>query len=134
MRTIHSTAKIEQNKFQVQILFNTTMSIEDSLNGLANALRNSNLHYSAQETPYSLYIIVRKKLILNQIRNPKIPPCSLSLVKDLQESNDALKHKVNMLENELETLKSDYEAEISDHADTMKTKNVLMNEVKSNPI
>ena len=54
----HNPVSIKQNKFQVQILFDTTMSIEDSLNGLANALRNSNLHYSAQETPYYFYIIV----------------------------------------------------------------------------
>ena len=48
------------------------MEIERSLNYIIHALRNSNLHFSAQETPHSFYLSIRKKSSNLEYAPPKL--------------------------------------------------------------
>ena len=76
------TNKFYKNKnFQIQKKRTTesTMDLEASLNQVLQVLRNSGLHFSAQETPYSLYISIRKKFKQNREASAQfvpIPSCN----------------------------------------------------------
>jgi hypothetical protein len=107
------------------------MAIENSLNSILHALRFSNLHFVTQETPHSLYFTVRKKHVLNLNDLQQSNFCSVS---DLERNNDCLEIKIKVFENELDTLKLEYESEISDHEATVKVRNELANELKRNSV
>ena len=59
----------KSRKFPVTKL---TMEIERSLNYILHTLRNSNLHLSAQETPHSLYLSIRKKSLNLESAPPRL--------------------------------------------------------------
>ena len=42
---------------------NSNKSIEDIYNQVLLSVRSSNLNFSSQETPYSIYLTIRKSLI-----------------------------------------------------------------------
>ena len=92
------------------------MDIESSLNLILHNLRRSNLHFSAQETPHSLYLSIRKKF-LNQNCNILYPPIPSSLASS--------EEKCAKLENHIEALTREYEKEISDHEKVAREKDDL---------
>ena len=98
------------------------MEVGDSVNQVLEALRNSCLHFSAQETPYSLFITVRKKFTTNK-NDPS--PQKLN-TKNKEEENCDLRKQFQKLENCLESLRNDLEKEIDDHADTTNERKNLM--------
>ena len=74
-------------------------------------LRSSNLNFSYQETPFSLYVTVRKTLVKYQHQNQNTSnltktALSKSESTSLEEENMALKSKLKKLESEVESSKA----------------------------
>ena len=77
------------------------MILEESLNQVLQVIRNSNLHFSVHETPYSLYISIRKKFDLKREASQFVP-----IPSSKQEERIAdLTKKCGFLENALERKK-----------------------------
>ena len=95
----------------------STMAMEYNLNQVLQVLRHSDLHFSAQETPYSMYISIRKKMRKHEA-NP--PPLSYG-----PEEICDLKRQCKSLENALEAVKNELSQEIDAHEETMEEKNNL---------
>ena len=91
------------------------MNVEQSLNQILHSIRLSNLHFSSQETPHSLYLSIRKKT-LNQNSSflPPAPPSSNC------KERDTFKDKCEMLENKIESIRKEFESEISEHKKVFK--------------
>ena len=80
-----------------------------SCDRILNSVRSTNLNFSCQETPFSLYLTIRKSpvKIINHADKPSaqanvVESVSDNLVKNLLEENIALKNDMKRLENELE--------------------------------
>ena len=101
--------------FQIQTIRSTEskMDIETNLNQILQVLRNSGLHFSSQETPYSLYITIRKKFKQNREAPAHCVP--------ILSSNHGDK-ECKLFENSLERAKSEFNQEISEHEKTVKEK------------
>jgi hypothetical protein len=82
--------------------------IKNSCQPIWNSINNSSLNFPYQETPYSLYITVRKSLVKEVLISTK-PSENLSR-SDEHESCDRRK----MLESLNERLKSNLEEEINE--------------------
>ena len=104
------------------------MDVEHSLNHILHSLRQSNLNFSAQETPYSLYLTVRKKKIDFQ----KQRDFRSSKSENYHEQNLYLKEKCGSLEKALEALKNDLESEISNNEDVIRERDELVKKVLKN--
>ena len=79
------------------------MDLEASLNQILQVIRKSNLHFSVKETPYSLYISIRKKY--NQ--NREAPSQSVPITSSKQEEKIAdLTKECGLLENAMERTKN----------------------------
>ena len=78
------------------------ISVQNSCDFIINSVRNSSLNFSSQETPYSLYLTIRKSFAEskafpsdpNSSETPVI--CEMEelkcKVKDVEKINDGLKH------------------------------------------
>ena len=66
--------------FQIQKIRSTEskMDLDANLNQVLQVLRNSGLHFSAQETPYSLYITIRKRFKPNREAPTQFVPILIS--------------------------------------------------------
>ena len=102
------------------------MAVENSLNQVLQVVRKSCLHFSAQETPHSLYISLRKKLIGNKEISPYFTPTSSP---NYEKKIDDLSKQCKTLENALEGVKRELEQEISDHEETVKLKDKLVKQL-----
>ena len=78
------------------------MDLEASLNQILQVIRNSNLHFSVQETPYSLYISIRKKFKQNKEAPSQFVPIPIS--KQEEKIADLTK-ECELLENAMERAK-----------------------------
>ena len=105
------------------------MEIEYSLNQILKSLRQSNLHFSAQETPYSLYLTIRKKEIELQ-KQINLPVSSRDENHEIE--NKSLKEKCDNLENFIEALKKDLECEIDEHEAVVRERNELIKKALEN--
>ena len=95
------------------------MDIESNLNQILQVLRASDLHFSSQETPYSLYITVRKKIKQNR----KVPTHVVPILSSNHSDKVSdLKKECQLLENSLERAKSEFNQEIVEHEKTVKEK------------
>ena len=111
----------KNKNFQIQKKRTTesTMDLEASLNQVLQVLRNSGLHFSAQETPHSLYISIRKKFKQNREASSQFVPIPSS--KNDEKIRDLTK-ECKLLENSLERAKHELIQEIDDHKRTVKEK------------
>ena len=83
-------------------------TIAISCDKILNSVRSTNLNFSCQETPFSLYLTIRKSLV--KFNNPHKPPAQANVVDNdgasdnlaIVEENIALKNNLKRLENELE--------------------------------
>ena len=105
------------------------MNLESSLNQVLQVLRNSGLHYSAQETPYSLYISIRKKIRQNTETSSHVVPIQSS---NPDEKNYDLTKECKVLENAFESAKHELDQEIDEHRRTMKENGELVKKLASN--
>ena len=76
--------------------------------GILQCVRSSNLHFTIQETPFSLYITVRKKLFREVIEAPTETEelkRELTIIKEkfknIEQENREFKHLIDKKENEL---------------------------------
>ena len=103
-------------------------NIQNSCFSVLDTIRSSNLNYSIQETPYSIFLTLRKSLI----KSPNLPVPGVrsstqqlvqdtTLVSNLQEENLSLKRRCQFLENSNEVLKNNLEEAIIDSEITRKT-------------
>ena len=98
------------------------MTLEASLNQVLQVSRNSGLHFSAQETPYSLYISIRKKFKEDREAPAQFVPISSS---NQDEKITDLTKECKLLGNALEQAKNELIQEIDEHAKTVKEKDVI---------
>ena len=91
------------------------LSPEDQCSKVLSEIRSSNLHYLVQESPFSLYITVRKKF-------SKTSPKNTQTLTSLSISSENLEPKVNTLETQNRKLKSELEKKDIEVAEA---KNVL---------
>ena len=77
--------------------------------GILQCVRSSNLHFTIQETPFSLYITVRKKLFREVIEAPTETDelkRELTIIKEkfenIEQENREFKHLIDKKERELE--------------------------------
>ena len=70
--------------------------VQNVCDEVLHCIRTSNLHFSLQETPFSLYVTLRKKLVSDDIDHIKV----LSEKKKLQTELAATKNMCESLENE----------------------------------
>ena len=102
------------------------MDVEYSLNQVLQVLRKSGLHFSAQETPYSQFISIRKKFRQDIEITSYFAP---HLSSNTEEKICDLKKQCEKLENVLEGVRSDLQQEIDDHEKTVKEKAKLIDEL-----
>ena len=103
------------------------MDIEKPLTLILQALRHSNLHFSAQETPHSLYLSIRKKFLNQHRADSDAPKPSTSSSNPV--TNRDLEDKCDKLEKAIKALTSDYDNEISDHEKAVKKRDELARSV-----
>ena len=83
-------------------------TIAISCDEILNSVRSTNLNFSCQETPFSLYLTIRKSLV--KFNHAYKPPAQANVVDNdnasdnliIVEENIALKNNLKRLENELE--------------------------------
>ena len=104
------------------------MDLEESLNQVLQVIRNSNLHFSVQETPYSLYISIKKKF--NQ--NREAPSQSVPTPSSKQKGKIAdLTKECVLLENAMERTKNQLIQEVDEHERTVKGKDEIERQLAS---
>ena len=85
-------------------------SPEDQCQRVLAEIRSSNLHYLVQESPFSMYITLRKKLTKSFPRSDQKSQTSASEMKDLEDKMNKLKTMKNSLEEQLKKKELDCEA------------------------
>ena len=109
------------------------MDIEKALNKILQSLRQSSLHFSATETPYSLYLTIRKKKIHYQQNHQHLAPL-VSRTEDFQEENVSLKNYCDSLEKTVANLRNDLESEVRDHEAAIKDRDDLASLVNKSDV
>ena len=102
-----------------------------SCNDVRQSLVNSRLHYFINESPHSIWITIRKKLIPNpdNLNNDLEDPTNAVPVKDeeFQDNNKNLEGRNRELEAAFDNIRNELESEIGDHKVT-KDANERLNE------
>ena len=88
-------------------------SVKNSCEIVMNSLRDSSLNFSLQETPFSLYIIIRKSFSRSRT---SIPEQDLSNHKEEHIDLEALRARLKSEENLNIEMKNNYEAAIEESA------------------
>ena len=89
------------------------VSVQQSCDAILHSIRFSNLHFTMQETPFSLYVTVRKKHVMDKIEpienNDTLLNSELVEIKEkydmLVKNNDELTKLLEM--KDMESEKSD---------------------------
>ena len=104
--------------------------IKNSVNFIMQTVRESSLNYSIQETPYSLYLSIRKTLSSSR--------ASHSEISQAQILSTSMKSEIEILENKLEkaqkenlTLKANFEEAINEFEGYCRTIKRLESEIGS---
>ena len=106
------------------------MSAQDVCEKLVNQVKSSNLNFVVRETPYSVFITLRKSFI----KTTENDSDDLELVQDGNENNlqnnyDELKRKYEDLENKYDELSDDFKnMKIKMHKENYE-KNKLLNKI-----
>ena len=90
-------------------LCSSPFSVKTSCDFIINSVRDSSLNFSLQETPYSLYLTIRKTFSKASLSSEQNSTLSLpSLVSDqTQKEINTLKQKLEYVQDSNESLKSD---------------------------
>ena len=88
----------------------TETNIQKSCFSIMNNIRSTNLNYAVQETPFSIYVTIRKSLIKSKI----IQFHSTTQPEPYADEISKLKARCNFLEHANETLKMKYEDEVNE--------------------
>jgi chromosome segregation ATPase len=92
------------------------LNIENKCNQILQSLKSSCLNYSAQVTPFSMYVTVRKSLVKQPINHHyeetnDVVEEKMDHIRELQ----VLKSRCKFLESSNEDLKASFEQEINEH-------------------
>ena len=92
------------------------LNIENKCNQILQSLKSSCLNYSAQVTPFSIYVTIRKSLVKQTINHPyeetnDVVEEKMDHIRELQ----VLKSRCKFLESSNEDLKASLEQEINEH-------------------
>ena len=87
----------------------TAGNISDSCSMVLNSIRCSDLNYSCQETPYSIYVTIRKSWSRQGQALHQVP---VKHVQQIQVDEDRNVAKINSLNQELIDVKVDLETSI----------------------
>jgi chromosome segregation ATPase len=82
--------------------FVMTTTPQKSSDIILNQIKTSNLHFNVNETPFSLYITIRKKFLRAPLSStPANHQQQIQIDRNLIEENASLRESVHRLENEL---------------------------------
>ena len=100
--------------------------IENSCFAILSNIRSSKLNYSIQETPYSIYLTIRKSIRKSPtFSNPEIqsfsPPGTISAVLELKKENELLLNKCQFLERSNQELKNSFEEATNENETNLET-------------
>ena len=103
--------------------------IEKSCNSIIQNIRSSPLNFSLQETPFSIYITVRKSVVKTKIHQDVCQNVESELSPEpasaLKTELDSLNRKVKFLEEANNGLKKDYEEAVVQNEEYLKHNAVL---------
>ena len=110
------------------------MTVKEGTNLIRESLNNSNLHYFINESPHSIWITIRKRLI--NCRDPDVKSLNATSTVNVKqevitEERKVFKEELNRLEAANDTLKLNFESEISQHEQVIKKVNQLTVEVSN---
>ena len=78
------------------------MAIFSTYDRIMNCVRSSNLNFACQETPYSLYLTIRKSKVKNDNKQSSSPVIGNYEVESLVKENLSLRERLRNLENKLD--------------------------------
>ena len=104
------------------------MDVDYSLTQVLKVLRRSGLHFTAQDTPYSLFISIRKKSIQDKELSTNVAHIRGSKT---EEKICDLKKQCAQLEKALDGVKNELQQEIDDHETTVMEKAKLVLQLTS---
>ena len=82
------------------------MTMANACDIILNSVRSSNLNFACQETPFSIYLTIRKTQV--KLLNPSISqPIERKDSRSLVDENSTLKEKIQRLMKEIEASKDD---------------------------
>ena len=106
--------------------------VQSSCNFLLQSVRNSGLNFSCQETPFSIFLTIRKSLVKSFQFQSHRNPSYASEIEDkfdvksyLIEENKSLKEAFNKLKNEFEAALSECESKNTENEDLKATIEIL---------
>ena len=118
-----------------------TQSTELVCSEISNFVRKTNLHFIAQETPWSLHLTIRKKFVNDVKHSNTVSSSDKELLQSQVENSNELKKHFNdlqlenkNLENENTCLKSDHnviKSELEQIKRILKEKDLELNSAKS---
>ena len=91
----------------------STLSVNDSCDFVISSVRNSFLNFSIQETPFSLYLTIRKSFSQTSSNSDKIFSRDTNVGRENSEV-ETLKIKLKAAEDSNMNLKKDYEEAVND--------------------
>ena len=111
------------------------LSVKNSVNHILNSVRESSLNFSTQETPYSLYISIRKSFSKpSEISKADIEDNTGADTHEetiIKNESDDLKNELKSLQSDNFVLKNDFEEAIDECAEHLKTNKDLELKVTS---
>ena len=78
------------------------MAMFSTYDRIMNCVRSSNLNFACQETPYSLYLTIRKSKVKNDNKQSSSPVIGNYEVESLVKENLSLRERLRNLENKLD--------------------------------
>ena len=94
-----------------------SLSIQNLCDNILNSVRTSNLNYVCQETPYSIYLTIRKSWRKHQqVQQEELPKSAFKDEIDLKDEKNDLKNELDDLKAKLQASKH-VEDDLSDKLD-----------------
>ena len=108
------------------------MEASTMFENLLQHIKESNLNFKLELSPFSAVILLKKSFIKDKFGNPLLLlSTSTAILSRVQEENLKLNKKILFLENANKTLKADYEDAVDDCEEAHTMKNKLENEIKN---
>ena len=113
--------------------------VQDSCNNIVNSVHDSNLNFSMTETPYSLYITVRKSLLKSsqdqvlQHLAKKTLPANQNLPQNL-DTDVKYQESVRQLKNEMEAFKTESNDALTEANRKLEVREEIIQNLKTDKI
>ena len=107
---------------------NYSQEVSETCDQVLKTIKDSNLNFVLQETPFSLYVTIRKKFIHGRESNPRVQG------KQSEQSRNELEQVIENLEAHIEALefeKQNYSSELQSLGFTDEKTNRELSEVKA---